>query len=165
MAFSLKAAKAAFFDTEKVRKATDRGTRKALSKFGAFVRQRDKSSLKYKTGKADAGNPPHVHRNSGFTRTKKNRAGAESKQKASPLRELTLFAYDEVRRSVLIGAAAFRSPVGEGLIPRTVEEGGTGPFLSRGKIKQGVFKPHPHLGPAFRAELPKAPQMFKDIIR
>lgn len=169
MALTVGQFKANFFDRE-LTNAIDRGTKRALSRFGAFVWKRDKSSLRYRKGKSEAGKPPSVHRTTGFTRTKKNRkTGVESKQPASPLRELTLFAYDPDRKSVVIGAAVFAgSRVGGGKVPRVVEEGGESRFVAdrlTGKIKVGRYAARPHLGPAFQAELPKVSQLFKDCIR
>lgn len=163
---TIKQFKLQFFDRA-IQQGIDRGAKRALSRFGSYVWKRDKTGLKYRKGKSVAGNPPHVHRSTGFTRSRKNRrTGAESKQPTSPLRELTLFAYDPDRKSTVIGAALFaRSKVGAGKAPRTVEEGGVGRFFSRGVLKTGHYAPHPHLGPAFRAELPKLPQMMKDIIK
>lgn len=167
MAFSLKQAKAAFFDRKAVSDAIDRGARRGLSRFGAFVRTRDRSSMKYKKGKSSPGAPPFVHRGGGFTRSKTNKkTGVVTKQASSPLRDLTLFAYDATNKSVVIGAAVFeRSKIGGGLIPKVVEEGGTSTFISGGIRKTGLYAPRPHLGPAYKAELPKAAAMLKGMIR
>lgn len=166
MALTLGQFKASFFDRD-LGNAIDRGAKRVLSKFGSFVWRRDKSSLKYRPGKSDAGKPPSVHRSKGFTRTKKNRkTGAESRQPSSPLRELTLFAFDPAARSVVIGAALFeKSKVGGGIVPRVTEEGGTAPFFADGERKIGLYQARPHLGPAFKAEMPKAAPLFKDMIR
>lgn len=157
--------KAAFFDRA-VTDGIDRGAKKALSRFGAFVWKRDKSSLRYRKAAATPGKPPSVHRSTGFTRVRKNRkTRTETKQPASPLRELTLFAFDPLQKSVVIGAALFgKSKVGPGVVPKVIEEGGAAPFVSHGKIKTGRYPAHPHLGPAFQAELPKASALFKDMI-
>lgn len=46
--FNINQAKSNFFDRKKVVDAVDKATRNALSKLGAFIRQRAKSSLKYR---------------------------------------------------------------------------------------------------------------------
>lgn len=149
-----------FFDRKSVTSAFDRAGIQALSKFGAFVRRRDKSSLKYRKGGSRPGSPPHVHARGGFTRTKKVK-GVATKQAASPLRELTFFGYDSQARSVVIGPAIFKSRVGAGKVPRVVEEGGVGPYLSHGKILQKMNAPRPHLRPAFQKELPMLAGLLK----
>lgn len=154
-----------FFDRQAVLNATDRARVRALSKFGAFVRRADKSSVKYKKGKSAAGSPPHAHRLAHFKRKKKSK-GQTVRQPSSPLRELIFFGYDSSSRSVVIGPAAFKSRLGVGVVPRVVEEGGVGPFVGKGgKVQSAVYKPRPHTGPAFRREIPKLPQMFKDSIK
>ena len=157
--------KSQFFDRA-VTDSIDRGAKKALSRFGAFVWKRDKSSLRYRKKSSTPGKPPSVHRSTGFTRVRKNRkTGTETKQPASPLRELTLFAFDPLQRSVVIGAALFaKAKAGAGKAPKVIEEGGAAPFVSGGKIKAGHYAARPHLGPAFRAELPKASALFKNMI-
>lgn len=181
----VKSFKAAFFDRDLAR-AVDRGTRLALSKFGSFVRRRDKSSLKYRRAKSAPGAPPSVHRSERFTREAKDRKTKRTTRRpASPLRELTFFAYSEwsaggalasasasgaaggAGRSVVIGPALFRGRVDAGSVPRVIEEGGVGTFRSAddGSLKRGVFEARPHTGPAFRAELPRAPALLKDKIR
>lgn len=153
-----------FFTTKAVTSALDKASKQALSRFGAFVRRRDKSSMKYKKGGARPGSPPHVHARGGFTRTKKVK-GVPTKVAASPLRELTFFGYDPYTKSVVVGPAVFKSRVGAGKVPKVVEEGGMGPYLSHGKILQKMNKPRPHLGPAFHKELSLLPAEFKDRIK
>lgn len=149
-----------FFDRKAVTQGMDRARIAGLSKFGSFVRRGDKSSLKYKAGKSAAGTPPHVHTSAHFSRTKKVK-GVPTKQAASPLRELIFFGYDPSSRSVVIGPVAFKSRVGTGKVPRVVEHGGVGAYVSKGgKLKQAVYKPRPHTGPAFRKELPKLAAML-----
>jgi len=148
--FDVKSVKKLFFDTAAVSSALSAGERRALSKFGAFVRRRAKSSLRYKKGSAKPGAPPNVHRSEGWARKIKNKkTGTVTRRPSSPLRELLFFAYDPARKSVVIGPA-LGGPRTDA--PRRLEEG------------RGV-KPHPFMGPAFKAELPKAPSMFKNAIR
>lgn len=139
--------KGTFFDAKAITDKVPPAIRAALSKFGAYTRRRDKNSLKYRDGTAAPGQPPHVHKGKGFTRTKKVK-GTATVQQASPLRELTLFGYDDVRKSVVIGPAEFRSKQeGPGQLPAVIEAA------------------HPHTLPAFDAEKGNAAGEFKNLIR
>lgn len=139
--------KGTFFDTKAVTDKVPPAIRAALSKFGAYTRRRDKNSLKYKPFGVSAapGQPPFVHRGA-FNRKSKVK-GVEKVQAASPLRELTLFAFDPTNRSVIIGPAEFRSPIGPGVAPAKIEQR------------------HPHTLPAFNAEKGNAAGEFKNLIR
>jgi len=50
-----------FFDSKKVVSATDRATRRVLSRFGAFVRRTAKQSIRKRKKVSQAGNPPSSH--------------------------------------------------------------------------------------------------------
>lgn len=104
-----------------------KGAMRALSKLGAFVQRRTKSSIRYAANPSKPGKPPRAIRHSGFSREKTNRTtGAVTKQSTSPLRELIFFAYDSARKTVVIGPAIFlRSKSGPGRVPRVLGEGGT----------------------------------------
>jgi hypothetical protein len=91
-----------FFDAPAVVAATDRTSRKALSKFGAFVRQRAKSSMRKRKAAAPAGSPPSVH--------------------VGTIKRRVYFAYDPARQSVVVGPTVFAR--GEG--GRLNEHGGRG---------------------------------------
>jgi len=52
---TFQAAKQGFFSREKVKRSVDAGTRKVLSKFGAFVRQRAKTSIRKRKGTSPPG--------------------------------------------------------------------------------------------------------------
>lgn len=153
----------AFFDTKAVTDRLDPATRKALSKFGAFVRQRDKSSLKYKDGTAPPGQPPFVHRSTGYTKSRKNKkTGLTKTEQASPLRELIFFAYDANTKSVVIGPVLGGSQSGA---PRTIEEGGNATVRrENGKVVSVHVRPHPHTKPAFDTELGKVGGNFRNIL-
>lgn len=154
-----------FFDRIKVANALEAAEKKVLSKFGAFVRRADQTSLRYRKKIAEPGAPPSAHKSEGFTRLKKNKkTGVVSRQPKSPLRDLIFFGWDPTTKSVVIGPVPFRnSKVGPAA--RTIEEGGTGPGLSDGKRVMKRYHPHPHTGPAFRKLLPSLPQQFKDSIK
>lgn len=94
----------AFFDSDAVRKSVDVATRKALSKFGAFVRRRAQSSIRTRKAISQPGATPSGH--------------------AGTLKRLIFFSFDTDRKSVVIGPTVF----GRGEAPRLLEEGGVSVF-------------------------------------
>ncbi|MEO0511798.1 MAG: hypothetical protein AAF108_02760 [Planctomycetota bacterium] len=66
--------KSLFFDRPAVQRAIDPARRRALSKAGAFVRQRAKTSMRKRRGTSRPGQPPFAHEGS--------------------LRRMVLFGYD-----------------------------------------------------------------------
>jgi hypothetical protein len=159
-----------FFDSELVMKKVDAAKRKALSKQGAFIRRRAKSSIKYSSGpnggkRSAPGSPPAAHRVSSFTRHKKSRkSGKVTSRPASPLRELIYFAYDGSTDSVVIGPEVFRNAVAPGVAPRALEKGGTTTIKSPKGPKSVYVQPRPFMAPAELAERPKFAQQFQDSL-
>ena len=94
----------AFFDTKEVRSKVSDATRRVFSKFGAFVRQTAKQSMKKKSGPAPPGQPPHSH--------------------VGLLKRWILFGYDKTRESVVVGPAKLPK---KGNVPETLEKGGNVP--------------------------------------
>jgi Bacteriophage protein of unknown function (DUF646). len=90
-----------FFDSKEVMRAVDKGTRKALSKFGAFVRRRAKSSIRKRKRVSRPGEPPSSH--------------------TGKLKKNIFFGYDRTKKTVVIGATAFSSTRAQELL----EYGGT----------------------------------------
>jgi hypothetical protein len=153
-------------DGEAIGAALDRKSKAALKRFGAFVRRRMQTSIRYRKKKSEPGQTPSARRGT-ITRLKfSKKTGTSSRQAFSPLRELITFAVSEDGRSVIIGPMIFRaSRVGGGVAPQRLEEGGTGEFFVNKKRKPnlkrvGNWKPRPFAAPAFRAELPSAPKLF-----
>lgn len=143
-------AKAFFFDKKAVTDALDPGVRRALSKLGAFTRQRARSSLRYSKKTAAPGQPPSVHRTTKYSRVSRSKkTGQEKRQPASPLRELIFFAYDPQTKSVVTGPVLGGSESGA---PERLEYG------------RGV-SPHPFMAPAGAAALGELPAEFRDLIR
>ncbi len=149
--------KTQFFTQQKVKDQLDPATRQRLTKFGAFVRRRAKSSLKYAAGEAAPGRPPHVHYSGSFVVRRKVK-GITQKQQASPLRELTFFSYERTTKSVVIGPAIGGSRSGA---PRTIEEGGQARIDGR----TVHVRPRPWVRPAFELELAKVGGDFRNIIK
>lgn len=144
MGSNLAQVKRLFFDRKSVLDATDKATRAALSRFGAFVRTRSRTSIRTKKGISPPGSPPFSHRGT--------------------LKKGILFAYDPGRKSVVIGPTQMGRS-GDGA--RVLEEGGTVrlPLGPGGKAVACAFRPRPYMQPAFQAELPRAVQQFKGLIR
>ena len=139
---SFEAAKRGFFDRAAVQQKVDKTTRKVFSKFGAFVRQRAKTSIKKRKGTSPPGGPPHSH--------------------AGLLKKFLFFAFDANRQSVVIGPTLIR----EGsTAPKLLEHGGEGVKQTKDGAKPARYRPRPFMGPAFAAEQPKLPGMWKDSIR
>lgn len=99
-----------FFDERAVRDALNKGTRRALSKFGAYVRTRAKSSIRKRKGVSKPGSPPSSH--------------------TGKLKKYIYFGYDQRARSVVIGAVPFSNSRAQELL----EHGG------RTRLRQRVFR-------------------------
>jgi hypothetical protein len=156
-------ATAGFFDRKAVLSMLDKRARGALSRFGAFVRRRARSSMRPggKSGKVAApGQPPRTH--------------------AGNLKRLLFFSWDATTKSVVIGPVPFAG----GVAPSLLEFGGTTPghgrtiyitraagrdargqFKSKGKAKVVLngtvrYRGNPFMGPALRAETPNMPRAW-----
>lgn len=138
----LRELKAGFFDTEKVARQIDAATRRALSKFGAFVRQRAKTSIRKRKAVSQPGEPPSSH--------------------AGDLRNKILFAYDADRKGVVIGPVKFR----KGEAPRLLERGGAVTRTNKkGETRTLRYRGNPFMKPAGDAELPKFGDYFRSMLR
>ena len=113
-----------FFNSKKVLSATDKATRKVLSKFGAYVRQTARRSIRKRKKVADPGNPPT------------NRTGL--------LRNFIFFSYDLLHKEVVIGPARF-SGKNLGDAPENLEYGKRGykarPFMHPAAEKEQTKLP------------------------
>lgn len=103
-----------FFDREAIQKAVERGNLRALSKAGAFIRTRARSSLRRRKKPSAPGSPPSVHSRDSFA-TLKN----------------ILFGLEPQRQAVIIGPVALRGSSGNaatapvsGTVPNVLEFGG-----------------------------------------
>ena len=150
--FKINAAKSLFFDRQRVKNALDAGSRSVLSKIGAFIRQRAKTSIKKRKGISNPGAPPHSH--------------------THLLRQFIFFVYDPGRRSVLIGPAKLNKP---GRALELLEFGGTAsrPKERRTYFRRSqpgtkklsrvmVYRPRPFMGPAYEAEKGKLPELWRN---
>jgi hypothetical protein len=149
---TLQAAQRGFFDREAIEKKIDAQMKRVLSRFGAFVRQRDRSSIRYRKAVSAPDGPPSAHRS--MNRTKTNKKGITKTQSVSPLREFIFFTYDdsEGRPGVVIGPTLLNGSKPDVL--RIIEEGGDETFTdAKGRTITKHYRPRPHTGPAFQTEL------------
>ena len=120
--------KSLFFDSPAVINAVNAVTRKALSRAGAFIRTRARSSMRRRKGAAKPGMPPYVH--------------------AGDLKDKLFFSYDPVRKSVVVGPIRFSKGIAD-----VLEEGGDSTVVRHGKTVKIQVAPHPYMGPALAKEI------------
>lgn len=138
-----KAAKEGFFDRAKVLAAADRATLRVLSRFGAYVRQRARSSIRKRRRVSQPGQPPSSH--------------------VGLLKDLIFFSYEPSARSVVVGPTLTNRPTGA---PETLEYGGESDLPIRGgKTARVRIEARPYMHPALAKELPGLPAMWRDSIR
>lgn len=138
--FSIREAKGNFFDRSAVTRRVDVATRRVLSKFGAFVRRRARSSIR--------------------KRKRVSRPGEAPTSQTGLLRNWILFSYEPASNSVVIGPAALREK--QGNAPEVLEHGGSIVTSKGGRIS---IQPRPYMGPALEKELPGLPRMWQDSVR
>lgn len=138
--------KAMFFDRPKVHRAVDRAKRRNLSKAGAFVRQRARTSIRKRKRSSRPGQPPSSH--------------------TGLLRRFILFGYDRQSESVVVGPVGFR----RSKTPRALEFGGRTTVETRrrgrGRKKRTVrIAARPYMRPALEKERSQLPAVWRNSIR
>jgi len=133
-----------FFDKKAVRDKVDAGTRRVLSKFGAFVRRTARSSIRKREKTSQPGSPPSSH--------------------TGLLKKFIFFGYEPAKRSVVIGPVRL-SQKGRGEAPHLLEYGGSTKVEHRGKRRRAKVRARPFMGPAFEKEEPKLAAMWRDSIK
>ena len=156
-------AKALFFDRRSVHSAVDKATHRVLSRFGAFVRTRARTSIR---------RPKKTNRD-GKTIRLPSEPGEPPRNQTDLLRDSILFAYDPQHRSVVIGPVLLNSKGGHH-IPETLEYGGTttvdfwdksGSDWQRKKRRVKV-QARPFMGPAFEYVTDnEMPTMWRNSIK
>jgi phage gpG-like protein len=172
--FTMSQAKRMFFDRALIDRKVDRAILRQLSKAGAFIRQRARSSIRKRKKASKPGKPPT------------NRKGL--------LRNNIVFVYDPDSRSVVIGPTLLNmiffngdgQPV-KGTVPGVLEAGGQISMLMRYipylgkwvradlrsrrrlvgnqlKRRTVTIAARPFMGPAFEAERPKFAQLFLNSV-
>jgi hypothetical protein len=130
-----------FFDRKRILTKVDAATRRALSKFGAFVRRSARGGIRKRQEPAPPGSPPSSH--SGL------------------LRKFIFFGYDTERKSVVIGPARLGGK-GRGGAPSLLEYGGETMIKRQGKARRVHYQARPYMGPAFEKEQPKLPALWRN---
>ena len=187
--FEFKAFKKGFFDRAAIESQLSKQERARLSKIGAFIRRRAKSSIRKRKKPSPPGKPPSSH--------------------TGVLKDFIFFAYDSERRSVVVGptktnqrnAFAIASAGRVKTIPGVLEFGGqvgmhevflrnrhTGggewvrlnfrarqgsyrsAFDSQGKprptrIRKASYPPRPFIGPVGRAEAGRFREIMRALVR
>jgi len=136
-----------FFDTKTVRAKTDKATRRVLSRFGAFVRQTAKRSIRKRKKASQPGRPPSSH--------------------VGRLKKFIYFGFDVVRRSVVIGPVRLTQK-GRGAAPPALEHGGVVTMRARrrgGKRTRARIRPRPFMGPALEKEKQQLPALWRDSVK
>jgi hypothetical protein len=129
-----------FFDRATVKNKMDMRTRKVLSKFGAYVRQTSRRSIKKRKGTSKPGRPPFSH--------------------VGTLKRFIFFGYDSERRSVVIGPTLV--PGKRGTAPSSLEYGGKSNASWGGTTK---IRPRPYMNPAFEKNFKIVPDLWRDSVK
>jgi hypothetical protein len=134
-------AKRLFFDRAAITSAADRGTRKVLSKFGAFVRQTAKSSIRKRKAVSEPGQPPSSH--------------------TGLLKRNIFFVFSPETRSVVIGPILLNQRTDA---PRLLEHGDTVVRRRRNRRVRMTYEARPFMGPAFEREQQQLPALWKNSV-
>jgi hypothetical protein len=133
-----------FFDRKAVMRKLDRARRKVLSKFGAFVRTRARTSIKTRKKTANPGGPPSSH--------------------AGWLKRLIFFGYDQESDTVVIGPKFFKTKGQRpGKLPTELLEQGGESTTDEGE--PATYRKFPYMRPALDAEQDKFPGLFTDSVK
>lgn len=170
-------AKALFFDAPAVQRAVDRGTRRVLSRFGAFVwtkakdltnRPARRMTLSEMTPEQRANHKRAVAiaKRKGRPVPKKparpSQPGEPPRRVTGVLRRFLRFAFDDAAQSVVIGAVPVPSRSGA---QAPLEHGGKTTVKSRRGSRRVRIAARPFMAPALERELPKLPGMWRDAVR
>lgn len=134
-----------FFDRQKVIRAVDKAKRRVLSRAGAFIRQRARTSIRKRQGSAPPGRPPHSH--------------------TGLLRRFILFGYDRASDSVVVGPVRLNQGAEA---PRVLEHGGKATIVRRRRgrlVKTRVrIAPRPYMRPALEREKKQLPEAWRHAV-
>lgn len=159
-----------FFDRKIVNDALSKKDRASMSKAGAFIRQRAKTSMRKRKKPSAPGQPPSSHQ--------------------GDLRRLILFGYDFSSHTVVVGPVGFNAVVksggslAAGVVPSLLEFGGTvgiresmwgsGEWMSGlsrrqaagkpSRVRKAHYRPRPYMGPALAAETPNLAKCWRGVV-
>jgi hypothetical protein len=136
-----KAAQQSILDQQKIVDRMDRASRRALYRFGAFVRQRAKTSLRPRKAASPPGQPPSSH--------------------TGLIRDHILFAV-EGTKNVVIGPMFLRRQSDTAL--SALEHGGTTTIMRHGRPKEITLAARPFMRPAFDKEIKRAPKLWQNTL-
>jgi hypothetical protein len=145
MNFSIRQFRASFFDTRAVTSAVDRATRRVLSKFGAFVRTRSRSSIRSRRRISEPGQPPSSH--------------------TGLLKRFIYFGYERDRKSVVVGPAKLNKP--DPRVLELLEFGGRTRRrnLRTKQLEMQNYRARPFMGPALAKETPKLAPLWRNAVK
>ncbi|MBI3866816.1 MAG: hypothetical protein HY290_33470 [Planctomycetia bacterium] len=142
-----KQARGGFFDRRSVTNAVNRAELRTLSKFGAFVRTRARTSIRKRRKPSLPGNPPSSH--SGL------------------LKRFIFFFYDRLRHSVIVGPVKLNGTIGDA--PAALEYGGRSQVWAgrrhRRLLRIVMIRPRPYMQPALELEQPKLPRLWANSVK
>lgn len=163
-----------FFDREQVLKQLNRSEKSRLSKAGAFVRRRARSSIRPARRKRVA-ELDDAERLAYFSAVERAKAAgrkppkiwyfAHSKPGEPPrsifglLREHLYFVYDPATRSVVVGPAKLNGSTGS--VPAVLEHGGN---TTNSRGRSIYIAARPFMQPALEAEVDKFPELFRNAL-
>lgn len=152
-----------FFTSEAVMKALTEGQRRVLSKFGAYVRTRAKSSIRpavienrkeIRQAKKTGGKQPRP-------RYRPSAVGEPPRSRRGDLKRFILFGYDVEERNVVIGPTLVGGRPSK--TPGRLERGGQFRHKRSGKMVRVAKRPF--MRPAFEIEMKaRMPAMFADSL-
>lgn len=135
-------AKGLFFDRAVVTGAVDKATRKVLSKFGAFVRQSARTSIRKRKATSEPEQPPSSH--------------------TGLLKRNIFFVFSPETRSVVIGPILLNKGTDA---PRILEHGDTVVRRRRNRRVRIKYERRPYMGPAFEKEQSQLPALWRNSVK
>ena len=126
----------------KVLQAAEKASVKNLGKFGAFVRERARTSIRKRKGTSGPGSPPSSH--------------------TGLLRDKILFLVEPEAHNVVIGPMLLNKVSPTAL--KALEHGGASLVITKGQLRAVNIAARPFMKPAFDIELEKSPDLWKDSI-
>lgn len=134
-----------FFDSDKVLRAVESAKIKNLSKAGAFVMTRARTSIRPATRRRSVSRP-----------------GEKPVSHVGTLKRFIYFSYDPASGSVVVGPAKVGAVVGVDA-PHSIEYGG--PVIAPGVARGVHMAARPFMHPALEAEAPNFPGLWKDTVK
>ncbi len=169
--------RASYFDRQAVIDAVGKARAKVLSKFGAFVRRKARSSIRPITRyRSESAMPAWLQKSYRRTKAIAKRQGKPAPKKprrhSAPgepprsivglLRENIEFSYDASSRSVVVGPA--KLPRGS-LAPEVLEYGGRETIRSKKGARSVTYAARPYMAPAQAETLSKVGSLWANAVR